>query len=91
MPPVRSARVTSKPSCITYHRYDGLGRKLSTATPSSRDPSIPTLTFAELTDYFTTAHDELYDILDGNVELRRLVHSIEVLTTSNRAMEAIRR
>ena len=91
MPPVRSAHVaSSKPSCITYNRYDSNGNKLSTAAPSSRDPSISTVTFPELASYFTTAHDQLYDILDGDVELRRIVFAIETLTASNRAMEAIR-
>ena len=92
MPPVRSARIaSSKPSCITYNRYDSHGKKISTATPSSCDPSISTITFTELANYFTTAHDQLYDILGDDVALRRIVHAIEVLTTSNRAMEAIRR
>jgi hypothetical protein len=91
MPPVRSVRVSSKPSCITYNRYDSHGKKIPTSTPSSRGSSIPSVTLAELTTYFNTAHDQLYDILDGDAELRRTVHAIEFLTASNRALEGIRR
>jgi hypothetical protein len=91
MPPVRSVRVSSKTSCITYNRYDSHGKKIPTSTPSSRGSSIPSVTLAELTTYFDTAHDQLYDILDGDAELRRTVHAIEFLTASNRALESIRR
>jgi len=91
MPPARSVRISSKHSSVTSNLYDHRGQKISTASPSSRQPSIPIITFTELTTYFTTANDQLYDILDGDLELRRIVHAIEVLTTSNRALEAIRR
>jgi hypothetical protein len=91
MPPVRSVRVSSKPSCITYNRYDSHGKKIPTSAPSSRGSSIPSVTLAELTTYFDTAHDQLYDILDGDAELRRTVHAIEFLTTSSRALESLRR
>jgi hypothetical protein len=91
MPPVRSVRVSSKTSCITYNRYDSHGKKIPTSTPSSWGSSIPSVTLAELSTYFDTAHDQLYDILDGDVELRRTVHAIEFLTASNRALESIRR
>ena len=91
MPPVRNTRIaSSQPSCITYNRYDSKGNKLSIATPSSRGASIPTLTLPELAHYFTTAHDEVYDLLDGDSELHRIVYAIDVLTASSRAMEAIR-
>jgi hypothetical protein len=91
MPPVRSVRISSKTSCITHNRYDSHGKKIPTSTPSSRGSSIPSLTLAELSTYFDTAHDQLYDILDGDAELRRTVHAIEFLTASNRALESIRR
>jgi hypothetical protein len=91
MPPVRSVRISSKTSCITHNRYDSHGKKIPTSAPSSRGSSIPSLTLAELSTYFDTAHDQLYDILDGDAELRRTVHAIEFLTTSNRALESIRR
>jgi hypothetical protein len=91
MPPVRSVRISSKTSCITHNRYDSHGKKIPTSTPSSRGSSIPSVTLAELSTYFDTAHDQLYDILDGDTELRRMVHAIEFLTTSNRALESIRR
>jgi hypothetical protein len=91
MPPVRSVRVSSKTSCITHNRYDSHGKKIPTSAPSSRGSSIPSLTLAELSTYFDTAHDQLYDILDGDAELRRTVHAIEFLTASNRALESIRR
>jgi hypothetical protein len=90
MPPVRSVRVLSKTSCITYNRYDSHGKKIPTSAPSSRGSSIPSVTLAELTTYFDTAHDQLYDILDGDAELCRTVHAIEFLTTSSHALESIR-
>jgi len=90
MPPARSVRISPKHSSVTSNLYNHRGQKISTS-PSPRQPSILIITFTELTTYFTTANDQLYNILDGDLELRRIIHAIEVLTTSNHALEAIRR
>jgi hypothetical protein len=45
---------------------------------------------AELTDYFTTASDQLYHLLNKDTELYRIMHAIEVLTNSNRTLNDLR-
>ena len=83
MSPIRSSRNLSRQ--IPYGRFT----QYPTASPASTQTSIPTVTLAELTDYFDIANNQLYDLLDGDTELHRIIYAIEVLQTSNRALEEI--
>jgi hypothetical protein len=44
----------------------------------------------KLTDYFISANDELYDLLDKDTELYRIVHAIEILADSHRTLNNLR-
>jgi hypothetical protein len=45
---------------------------------------------AELTNYFTTANDQLYHLLDKDTELYHIVHAIKVLANLNRTLDDLR-
>ena len=60
-----------------------------TASPSSTQTSISPITYTELINYFDVANDQLYNLLDGNTELHRIIYAIEVLQTSNRTLEEL--
>jgi len=88
MSPIRSSRNSSRQ--IPYGHFT----QYPTASPASTQTSIPTVTLAELTDYFDVANDQLtnyfdvandqlYDLLNGDTELHRIIYAIEVLQTSN--------
>jgi len=52
--------------------------------------SISPITYTELLNYFDVANDQLYDLLDSDTELHRIIYAIEVLQTSNRTLEELR-
>jgi hypothetical protein len=85
MSPIRSSKNSSRSVTLYAHftRYP-------TASPTSVQTSVSPLTIAELTDYFTTANDQLYHLLDKDTELYHIVHVIEVLTNSNRTLNDLR-
>jgi hypothetical protein len=85
MPPIRSFRI-SPPSNIPYAHFV----RHSTASQTSTQTSISPLTLAQLTDYFISANNELYDLLDKDSELYRIVHTIEILADSHRTLNNLR-
>jgi hypothetical protein len=44
----------------------------------------------KLTDYFISSNNELYDLLDKDSELYRIVHTIEILADSHRVLNNLR-
>jgi len=60
-----------------------------TASPTSMQTSIPSVTFTKLVNYFTTANDQLYNLLDGDVELHHIVYAIKLLQPSNQTLEEL--
>jgi hypothetical protein len=81
MPPIRLSRI-SLSSPVPYAHFT----RYPTASPTSAQTSISPLMLAKLTDYFISANDELYDLLDKDTELYRIVHAIEILADSHRTL-----
>jgi len=83
MSPTQSSKTSLRPVPYGYFiRYP-------TASPTSARTAILFLTYAELVNYLDVANDQLYDLLDGNTELHRIVYAIEVLQTSNRTLREL--
>ena len=72
MSPIHSSRNSSRQ--IPYGRFT----QYPTASPASTQTFIPTIALTELLDYFDVANDQLYDLLDSDTELHRIVHTIEL-------------
>jgi hypothetical protein len=85
MPPIRSSRISSS-SPVPYAHFT----RTSTASLTSVQTSVSPLTLTKLTDYFISANDELYDLLDKDTELYRIVHAIEILADSHRTLNNLR-
>jgi len=45
--------------------------------------------YTELVNYFDVANDQLYDLLDGDEELNRIIYAIETLQASNRTLKEL--
>ena len=84
MSPIRSSRNSSRQ--IPYGRFT----QYPTASPASTQTFIPPIALTELLDYFDVANDQLYDLLDSDTELHRIVHTIELFHLSNQSLEEIR-
>jgi hypothetical protein len=54
--------------------------------PLPRLPHKPPSRLLRFTDYFISANDELYDLLDKDTELYHIVHTIEILADSHRTL-----
>jgi hypothetical protein len=80
MPPIRSSQNSSQ--SIPYAHFTNY----PTASPTSAQTSVSPLTLPQLTDYFISSNDELYDLLDKDTELYRIVHAIEILADSHRTL-----
>jgi hypothetical protein len=81
MPPIRSSRISSS-SVTPYAHFI----RYLTASLTSKQTSVSPLTLARLTDYFISANDELYDLLDKDSELYCIVHTIEIFADSHRTL-----
>jgi hypothetical protein len=84
MPPIRSSQNSSR--SIPYAHFTSY----PTASPTSAQTAVPPLTLPQLTDYFISSNDELYDLLDKDTELYRIIHAIEVLADSHRTLNNLR-
>ena len=84
MSPTRSSKTSSR--SVPYGSFT----RYLTASPASMQTSVLPITLTELTSYLDIANNQLYDILDGDDELHRLVYAIEVLQASNRTLEELR-
>ena len=62
----------------------------SITSPSSATRPVETLTFPKFTRLLTIANKRLYDLLETDEELHRLVHAIELVDQSNRRLDEIR-
>jgi hypothetical protein len=85
MPPIRSSRISSS-SSVPYAHFT----RTSTASLASVQTSVSPLTLTKLTDYFISANDELYDLLNKDTELYCIVHAIEILADSHRTLNNLR-
>jgi len=83
MPPTRTSKDSSRTT--PYGHFT----RYPTASPSSTQTSVSPVTYTELVNYFDVANDQLYDLLDGDTELHRIVYAIEVLRTSNQTLEEL--
>ena len=83
MSPTRSSRTSAW--SIPYGHF----ARYPTASPTSIQTTIPSLTYTEPIDYFDIANDQLYDLLDGDSELHRIVYGIEILQASNRTLREL--
>jgi len=83
MSPTRSSKTSSLP--VPYGHFT----RYLTTSPTSTRTAIPSLTYTELINYLDVANDQLYDLLDGDTELHRIVYAIEVLQTSNRTLREL--
>jgi len=83
MSPTRSSKTSSRP--VPYGHFT----RYSTASPSSTRTTVPSITYTELVNYFDAANDQLYDLLDGDGELHRIIYAIETLQASNRTLKEL--
>jgi len=83
MSPTRTSRTLSR--SVPYGHFT----RHPTASPSSTQTSVSLITYTELVNYFDIANDQLYDLLDGDAELHRIIYAIEVLQTSNWTLEEL--
>ena len=83
MSPTRSSRISSRSV-----PYGNLNRYPTTSSPSTRT-TISTVTYTELVNYFDIANDQLYDLLDGDEELHRIIYGIETFHASNQTLKEL--
>ena len=83
MSPTRSSRISSR--SVPYGHFT---RYPTTSSPSTRT-TISTVTYTKLVNYFDIANDQLYDLLDGDDELHRIIYGIETLYASNRTLREL--
>jgi hypothetical protein len=83
MSPIHSSKNSSQ--SIPYGHFT---RYSTTPSPSTRN-TIPPIAYTELVNYFDVANDQLYNLLDGDTELHRIVYGIEVLQASNQTLKEL--
>jgi hypothetical protein len=81
MPPIRSSQISSRST--PYEQFTSY----PTASPTSTQTSVPPLTLSKLADYFISSNNELYDLLDKDSELYRIVRMIEIFADSQRTLD----
>ncbi len=90
MSPIRPSKCSVALSKSTFYARSERHTKKPTTTTHPGSPSVLPLDFTELTDYFTSSNDQLYNLLNGNSELHRIVYGLETLYKANCALEEIR-
>jgi len=83
MSPTRSSKTSSRP--VPYGHFT----RYPTASPTSAQTTIPSITYTELVNYFDVANDQLYDLLDGDEELHQIIYAIKTLQASNRTLKEL--
>ena len=68
--------------------YGHFNRYPTTSSPSTRT-AISTVTYTELVNYFDIANDQLYDLLNGDEELRHIIYGIETLHAFNQTLREL--